>query len=287
MDQAETLRKLAEQRKHSSVAVSAASPHQQIKGIAVASGKGGVGKTNLVANLAYRLCRQGKKVLILDADMGLGNIHILLGLAPKFTLQHVLEGIRPLKDIIVKGPGGIEVLPAGSGNMRFSELNIAEKVALKTELEAIQSDYDYILFDLSAGLTSNVTYFCSVVQGAIVVASPEPTSFADAYAVMKVLNREFDRKEFHLVVNSVKNRQEGLSVYQRLLKVADRFGLNIRIHFVGHIQTDENVGKAVRSQSLFAEKFPDSPASLCIEDIAHHILATRFEGPLEWDSIFQ
>jgi len=257
-----------------------------LRGLAVASGKGGVGKTNTVANLGYTLSSMGKRVLVLDADMGLGNIHILLGLAPRYTLQHVISGERGIGEIIIRGPGGLDILPAASGTRKFSNLTGEEMLGLKTELEVLESNYDFILFDLGAGISSNVTYFCSAAKDVAVITSSEPTSFADAYAFMKVLSREFDKRDFKLIVNSVKSKKESLDVFSRLAQVSDRFGLDIRIDLLGHIVHDPVVSTAVRRQTLFAEKYPNSPAAMCINDIADNLVRTLKPAEVRWGKIF-
>jgi len=280
MDQAKTLRKL------NSAGRNAGTLKQKISGIAVASGKGGVGKTNVVSNIAYELSRKGKRVLIFDADMGLGNIHILLGLAPKFNVGHVLSGAKKLKDILVDGPGGVKILPASTGNKKYSEMTTEEKLVLKSELEILEGDFDYILFDIGAGISANVMFFCSAVQDVVVIASPEPTSFSDAYAVMKVLSRDYQVCGFKLIVNSCKSRQEAINVYQRLVMVADRFGLGIKIDFLGHVVFDEKVSQAVRKQRLFCEAYPASPASRNIDGIVDTMEKTVTQGELSWGAIF-
>ncbi len=257
-----------------------------IRGIAVASGKGGVGKTNTVANLAYILARQGKRTLVFDADMGLGNMHILMGLAPRYNIQHVMDGLKSMEDIILPGPGGFDVLPAGSGHRHYSELNGEEMLALKTELESLESKYDYILFDIGAGISANVMYFCSAASEIVVVTSTEPTSFADAYALIKVLARDYDKHEFRLIVNSAKTRQEANLVHSRLEMVADRFGLNTRIDMLGWVAMDDSVSKAVRSQKLFAQQYPNSRASVCIKDIADNILTSSAQASIDWEHVF-
>lgn len=285
MDQAGTLRRLSRGMGRGP-ARDASSHSAQLRGLAVASGKGGVGKTNIVANLALALSRMGKRALVLDADMGLGNIHILLGLVPRYTLQHVISGERSMQQILIKGPGGIDVLPAGSGNRQYNDLTGEEMLILKTELEVLEDNYDYVLFDIGAGISNNVMYFCSAVEDTAIITSTEPTSFADAYAVMKVLSKDYDKRGFKLIVNNVDKASEGQEVYNRLSQVSDRFGLNIRIDYLGHIFNDKAVSDAVRQQRLFTDIYPTSQASVCIHGIAKMLTETLSPSDIEWGRIF-
>ena len=288
MDQAGTLRKMAKtMRDDIGVPSKGRGGNSKARGIAVASGKGGVGKTNIVANVAYNLIKLGKRVLIFDADVGLGNIHILLGLMPKYTLQDVLDGKKEMNDILIEGPGGIKILPASSGNKKYSELSIEEKLLLRAELEFLDNKFDYILFDIGAGISSNVMYFCTGAHEIVIISTPEPTSFADAYAIIKVLSRDYMRSSFNLVVNTVKNKAEGIDIFNRLNTVADIFQLNISLNYLGHILTDDNVTKSVREQKLFSEKYPNAPASVCVRSIVREIINANIGQGLEWENILK
>ena len=173
--------------------------------ITVTSGKGGVGKTNVVANTAIALAQTGKRVLVLDADLGLGNIDILLGLTPKYTLEHVLAKACRLEDIALTGPNGIVVLPASTGISQLTTLTETQQVILQEELERLASTMDVLLIDTGAGISSTVTYFAAAAQSIVIVVSPEPTSLTDAYALMKVLLRQYRERRFHVLVNMVKS----------------------------------------------------------------------------------
>ncbi len=280
MDQAGSLRRLARAGRQNAPAKAGAN---SLRGIAVASGKGGVGKTNTVANLAYVLKAMGKRSLVFDADIGLGNIHILLGLAPRYNLEHVISGEKTMDEVIMRGPGGIEILPASTGQRQFSALDGEEKLTLKTELEALEEDYDFILFDIGAGISSNVMYFCSAASDVVVVTTPEPTAFADAYALIKILSRDYARHEFKIIVNNVKSAMQADNVCDRLEKVADRFGLDARIESLGYIFYDESAPKAVLAQRLFAEMYPGSKAGQCIRKIAKNLIKMSEPANIEWD----
>jgi len=236
----------------------------------VTSGKGGVGKTNIVANLAVELARVGKRVLVLDADLGLGNIDVLLGLVPRHTLEDVLCTSRHLSDIILQGPAGIQVLPAGSGLPHLTSLTDSQQLILQTELEHVANAVDVLLIDTGAGVSPNVTYFASAAQEIIVVISPEPTSLTDAYALMKVLCRQHRERRFKVLVNMVKSQREATQTFRKLDVAAERF-LNIRLEYMGFIPLDDYLPMAVIEQKAVTERFPSSPASRAFVQLAKTI----------------
>lgn len=238
--------------------------------ITVTSGKGGVGKTNIVANLAVELARVGKRVLVLDADLGLGNIDVLLGLVPRHTLEDVLCGSRHLSDILLQGPAGIQVLPAGSGLPHLTSLTDSQQLILQTELEHVANTVDVLLIDTGAGVSPNVTYFASAAQEIIVVISPEPTSLTDAYALMKVLCRQHRERRFKVLVNLVKSQREATQTFRKLDVAAERF-LNIRLEYIGFIPLDDYLPMAVIEQKAVTERFPSSPASRAFVRLAKTI----------------
>jgi len=242
--------------------------------IAVTSGKGGVGKTNVVANLALALAQGGKRVLVLDADLGLANLDVLLGLVPSYTLEHVLAGDKRLDEIAVSGPGGVRILPASSGIHDLTALTPDQQRLLQEAFDRMAQEADVLLIDTGAGISSNVLFFAVAAQEIMVVASPEPTSITDAYALMKVLSSRFSEKRFRLLVNMARSPQEGHEVYRKIGLVADRF-LNISIDYVGAIPADDYVPMAVRRQRAVLDLFPQAPASEAFERLAGAVARWR------------
>ncbi len=242
--------------------------------IAVTSGKGGVGKTNVVANLGYALTTMNKRVLILDADIGLANLDVLLGFSPKYNLQHVLNGEKKISEVIISGPGGMKILPASSGVQELSELTQAQKLCLLNELDSLYDETDILLIDTSAGISSNVMYFNVAAQEILVVVSPEPTSITDAYAMMKVLFLKYSENYFRLLVNSARNAEEAREVFNHVSLVGQKF-LNLSIDYWGYITRDEHVVKAVRQQKALVARYPDSPASRCFFELAKKVCENR------------
>ena len=263
------------------------------KVLAVSSGKGGVGKTNVVANLALALSQKGNRVLIFDADIGLNNIDILLGLAPRYHIGHVFNGEKTLNEILVEGPGGLKVLPASNGWQELTILDNEKKMLLLEELDRLMGDYDFLIFDTGAGISSNVTYFCSAAHETLLVATPEPTSHTDVYALIKVLFQKHNQKQFQLIINSVKSEREALEIYRRLTDVADRFLSHVSLEYFGYILYDENVTRSVRQQKPVLELYPHSLMSQCIYRLCEKVIENRNympdEGdrPFHWKNVFE
>jgi flagellar biosynthesis protein FlhG len=248
--------------------------HNNISVISITSGKGGVGKTNITANLAYLLAALKKKTLILDADCGLANIDLILGLTPEYNLYHVLKGEKKLSDVIVNGPGGLKVLASSSGIQEMSSLSMEQKFTLQDELNALQKRPDFMLIDTSAGINDNVLYFNMIAGEIIVVVTPEPTSLTDAYALIKVLYQRHAKKRFSLLVNMVKTPNEAKEVFWRLAQATNHF-LNLAIEELGYISYDENLQRGVRQQKLLAELYPDSPSVRCLRTVAERLCGPR------------
>lgn len=241
--------------------------------ISVTSGKGGVGKTNIVANLGYAFAQLGKKVLILDADLGLGNLDVLLGLAPKFNLSHVILGEKSVNDIIVEGPGKMRILPASSGIQELTQLTQRQKVQILSELDQLIGAVDILFIDTAAGISSNVMDFNVTAHEIIVVISPEPTSITDAYALMKVLSLKYAEKCCKVIVNLANTRQQGREVFRQLNMVTERF-LDMKLEYLGSVLFDANITRGVKHQKLVSALYPDTQASRCFEELARKISTT-------------
>jgi len=241
-----------------------------VRTIAVTSGKGGVGKTNITANLAIALSRLDKKVMILDADLGMSNIDVVLNLATKYNIKHLFNGEKRLKDLIVEGPQGIKILPASSGIQELTSLDEFQRMRLIEEFDSYEEDIDYLLIDTSSGISSNVAFFCMAAQEIIVVTSAEPTAMTDAYALIKVLYTKYQEKNFKVLVNSVKDSHEATDVYRRLSTATERF-LSISLDYIGYVPYDGYMKKAVRKQRALVDIYPGSDAAKNLTDIAERI----------------
>ncbi len=256
---------------------------KEVKTIAIASGKGGVGKTNVAANLAVAMRRLGKNVMIVDADLGLSNIDVLLHLAPRHNIQHLLQNGMALKDIVVEGPHGIKILPAGSGVQELTALDEFQRLKILEAFDAYNVDIDVLLIDTAAGISENVAFFCIAAQEIIIITSPEPTAITDAYALIKVLHTRYQEKEFHILVNSARSSQEAVEVYRRLSLAAEKF-LSISLDYAGYLPYDESVPEAVRAQQPFVDMYPQRMISRRITEIAEKFLgrAEKVKGTLQF-----
>lgn len=252
-----------------SIAAASATP---LRIIAVASGKGGVGKTNVTANLAVALARRGQRVCVLDADLGLANLDVLLGLSPKLSLLHVLRGERRLAEVIVEGPAGIRIIPAASGFEELTALAPAERLRLLDEMDGLDSTLDVLLIDTAAGISANVLYFTAAAAEALIVITPEPTALTDAYALVKVLAARYGRREFLVVVNMAASSADAEAAFARLARVAERF-LRVRLEYQGYVPYDDAMPRAVRQQQPVVLGAPGTPASLALVALARRLAA--------------
>ena len=240
--------------------------------ISITSGKGGVGKTNIVGNIALALTRLGKHILVLDADLGLANIDILFGIHSAYNIGHVISGEKTLSEIMVAGPEGIQIIPAGSGFTNLTHLTEGQKLSLLSDFEALDDHFDFLLIDTSAGISQNVIYFNLAADDCVIVATSEPTSITDAYAVMKVMTLQHGTKHFKLLVNMVQDSKEAKAVYLNLSQAMDRFLKGAALEYIGYIPGDEFVKKAVRHQKTVLEFYPEAVSSKMIEKIAAGLL---------------
>lgn len=231
-----------------------------VKVIAVTSGKGGVGKTNVSVNLAWQLARTGKKVLLLDADLGLANVDILLNLKPRKNLSDVIEGACTLKEILLEAPGGFTVIPAASGKKSMAEMAETQHAGIVMALSELDQDFDVMIVDTAAGISDSVVTFSRASHYVTVICSDEPTSMADAYALIKVLNRDGGITRFQVLRNRVNSETQARAGFKRLADTAQRF-LDIQLDYAGFIPDDPCVVKAVGKQQCVSEAYPGSEAS--------------------------
>ncbi|MCO5124497.1 MAG: MinD/ParA family protein [Rhizobacter sp.] len=241
--------------------------------LAVTSGKGGVGKTFLSANLAAALTRRGERVLVLDADLGLANLDVVLNLVPKITLHDVFTGKAALEDAIVPAPGGFSVLLAGSGMVEYSRLTPSVRDQLLDVIKTLAPRFDRILLDTGAGISDVVLFAVSLADEVALVVTSEPTSLTDAYATIKVLVSQQQRSVIRLIVNQVSQLGEGRSVRAQLQRVVDRFvkpesGHAVTLDLLGAVPTDATVREAVQKRQLLLEVYPGSRAALAVNEVA-------------------
>jgi len=263
MDQADGLRRIVNPK--------------PLKIIAVSSGKGGVGKTNVSVNLALSLAKQGKEVLLLDADLGMANVDVLLGLTTEYDLSHVISGERTLDEIIIDGPSNLKIIPASSGINEMANLTQAEQAGLINAFSEIGNAVDVLIVDTGAGISDTVINFCRASQDVIVVVHDEPASITDAYAFIKVMSRKHEVSRFHVLANMTHDAHEGRQLFMKLSKATDRF-LDVVLTFTGTVPYDEKLRKAIQHQRAVVEAFPRSPSALAFKRITRQINNWSDEG---------
>lgn len=253
--------------------------------IAIASGKGGVGKTNVVANLAIALQRRGKRVVVIDADLGLANLDTLLGLHPHATLRQVLRGECAITDAFVEGPAGIRIVPAASGYEDLTQLSDGQRLTLLEQVDRLDGAFDVLLIDTGAGISANVTFFATAAHETVVVVTPEPTSLTDAYALIKVLATRYAEDSFAVLVNMARSEFEARKTFTQLTRVAERF-LQVSLRWMGWVPYDSEVPEAVRRQQPVLELAPATAASRALEGLADRLCAApasaRAKGGLQF-----
>lgn len=256
-----------------------------VRVLAVASGKGGVGKTNVSINLGCCLAGLGRTVALMDADMGLANVDVLLGLQPKYNLSHVLSGERGLEEVIVEGPAGLRVVPGSSGIQRMAELSAAEQAGVIRAFGAIGEDIDVLIVDTAAGISNGVVTFARACQEIILVVCDEPTSLTDVYAFIKLMNRDYGIYRFQLLANMVRDDRQGRQLFDKLSMVTDRY-LDVALNYLGAIPQDDHLRKAVQKQTPVSLLFPQSKSAEAFRDLARKVdslpLASQASGRLEF-----
>ncbi len=269
-DQAEKLRVLARTLKHQ-VECEIKGTQKKTRIMAVTSGKGGVGKTNFTINFALALISCGQRVIILDADLGLANIDVVLGINPAYNLYHVVKGEKSIHDIIFTGPQGLQIIAGGSGIQELANLRRWQVEQFIAKLEELEGMADILIIDTAAGLSRNVMSFVLAADEVIVITTPEPTAITDAYGLVKAMTAKKKNSIVHLVVNRVENAQEADITASKLSIVAEKF-LKMNIGRLGFILDDPAVKKAVKHQEPFILKYPRSPASECIQRLAAQLV---------------
>jgi flagellar biosynthesis protein FlhG len=242
-----------------------------VRAIAVTGGKGGVGKTNLAVNLSIALAQLGKAVMLFDGDLSLANVDLLLGLSAQYNLSDVIEGRCKLKDIILTGPAGIQIVPAASGTARMCALSPAQHAGVIQAFSELTCPLDILMIDTATGIADGVVSFTRAATEVLMVVCDEPTSLTDAYALIKLLHREHNINQFYVVANMVREAEEGQKLYQKLSQVTDRF-LDVQLRYLGAVPYEKKARQAVQQQKAMIELYPTSPGSIAIQEIAQAIM---------------
>jgi flagellar biosynthesis protein FlhG len=263
-DQAEQLREIVRNRTQPETA-------KKTRIIAIASGKGGVGKTNLSINLALGYAQLGKKVIVMDADLGLANVNVVLGIIPKYNLYHLIRKQRRMSDIILDTNYGIQIVAGASGFSKIANLSDEERENFIQELSELQNA-DIIIIDTSAGVSNNVLSFVRAADDALIITTPEPTAITDAYGIIKIIATEIDNMNLglKLIVNRVKSVTEGKRVAERVINIAGQF-LNLKVDYLGYVYDDPIVQNAVLKQRPFFVSDPSGKASICVKHIVSRL----------------
>lgn len=269
-DQAEQLREMMKLQK-------GGASGSKTRIIAVTSGKGGVGKTNLSINLAIAYAALGKKVIVMDADLGLANVNVVLGVIPKFNLYHVIKKQKSMNDIILKTKYGIDIVAGASGFSKIANLSDDERSDFIDELSELSSA-DIIIIDTSAGVSNNVLSFVAAADDVLIVTTPEPTAITDAYGIIKIIATEIDNLNLglKLIVNRVKSVTEGKKVSERVINIAGQF-LNLKIDYLGYVYDDPVVSGSVLKQKPFLIAEPNSRAAICVKHIVSRLEKVEYK----------
>lgn len=269
-DQADKLRQMAMNIK-SQIEAEISQELKHTRVVVISSGKGGVGKSTLALNLSLMLCTMDKKVILMDADLGMANIDIMLGMFPEYNLYHMIKGQKSLKDIIISGPNNLKLIPGGSGITELANLSEDELKRILVEMGSLDGEFDYMIVDTGAGISTNVISFILAADDVIIVTTPEPTSLTDAYGVIKSMSKRDYEGNVYLVINKVNKESEGIILGERLKLVGEKF-LDMDIEVLGHIMQDYPVEQGIKKQEAFIEAFPKSTAAKNIFLIAQKYL---------------
>lgn len=238
-----------------------------VRVMAVTGGKGGVGKTNVSVNLATAFAQAGRQVLLLDADLGLANVDVLLGLYPKLNLSNVLSGERTLEEVIIDGPCGVMIIPSASGLQEMTSLSSIIHAGLIRAFSDLSHDLDVLIIDTAAGISDGVTSFCRAAQEVIIVVCDEPASITDAYALIKVLNKQYEINRFRIIANMTRELKEGFVLYKKLLKATDLF-LDVTLDYMGAVPYDEYLRRAVQKQRAVVDLYPRCKSANAFKNLA-------------------
>lgn len=238
--------------------------------IAVTSGKGGVGKTTVSINLAIFLARLGRRVVLLDADLGTANVDVMCNISAPATLAHVIAGQRDLSEVIIEAPGGFHLIPGASGLANIANLSAHERDRLQAQMRRLETSFDVMLIDTGAGVGPNVLSFCTAAERVLVVTTPEPTAITDAYAVIKTIASQTEAPDLRVLVNQVENEAEARAVFTRIAGVSQRF-LGLSPSYAGHVLSDALVPRAVRQRIPLAVENPRGKAGACLLSLAHRL----------------
>ncbi len=237
----------------------------------ITSGKGGVGKTNLSVNIAYLLGQKGYKTMLLDADLGLGNVDVLLGLNPRFNIFHLLSNEVKLKNIIYKTKYNFNILPAPSGVCDLLSLSPGQKLEFLEAMDSLEDEVDFFLVDTGAGINDNVLYFNMAAQHRIIVLTPEPTSLTDSYALIKVLHLDHKINKFYIIVNLCRDYKNAKDTFKRLYLACDHFLKGVSLNLLGYVPRDMNVRHSVTEQVPFCYRYPDTLATKSLKSIVTNL----------------
>lgn len=238
--------------------------------ISVTGGKGGIGKTTLSVNMAIAFAKMKKKVLLFDADLGLANVDVVLGLNPKKNIHDVLSGRNQLSEICIQGPHGLKIIPSSSGIPKMAQLNSDECISLIQSFSTIVEDVDIMIVDLASGISDQVIDFTHASQDILVVICNDPSSLMDSYAVIKILHQKYGRNRFGIIVNKVKSPHEGYDVFTKFQKATENF-INIGMQYMGHVPQDDFINIAACERVSIVDKYPQSKAALAINNVCHGI----------------